>query len=290
MAFTYKGVRQAFRWCEPGTFLMGSPENEPERESFGNDETQHQVTLTKGFWIADTTVTQALWEVVMGDNPSHFKGEELPVEKINWKEAQAFIAKMNGLKAELKLCLPTEAQWEYACRAASTAPFCWGDQIDSTMVNFDGNYPYNNGSPSEYREQTIAVKELYCNDWGLYQMHGNVWEWCQDRVGDYPAEPVIDPQGPESGDSRVLRGGSWDRHGRYCRSAHRSLHDPSYRYDSFGFRLVRGHELQSVRSVRAGQQPAGSHAGGARGGQTGDGLRGGKEPKGMLDRFKDLMK
>ncbi|MBX9918197.1 MAG: SUMF1/EgtB/PvdO family nonheme iron enzyme [Nitrosomonas sp.] len=106
MAFTYKGVRQAFRWCEPGTFLMGSPEDEPERLG---DESQHLVTLTKGFWIADTPVTQTLWQVIMGNNPSTFIGEENPVENVSWDDAQAFIAKMNGLKAELKLCLPTEA-------------------------------------------------------------------------------------------------------------------------------------------------------------------------------------
>jgi formylglycine-generating enzyme required for sulfatase activity len=241
MAFTYKGVRQAFRWCEPGTFLMGSPKDEPERYE---DELQRQVTLTKGFWIADTTVTQALWEVVMGENPSEFKGEDRPVETVSWEDAQAFIAKMNGLKAELKLCLPTEAQWEYACRAESATPFCWGDQIDSTLVNFNGDYPYNNGEPSQNREETVPVKELPCNDWGLYQMHGNVWEWCQDRFANYPVEPVIDPKGPESGVSRVLRGGSWFNYGRYCRSAHRFRSVPSHRYYSFGFRLARGHELK----------------------------------------------
>ena len=180
MAFTYKGVRQVFRWCEPGTFLMGSPSDEPERESLGTDETQHEVTLSKGFWIADTTVKQALWSVVMGDNPSEFIGEDRPVENVNWEDTQTFIAKMNQLKMELRLCLPTEAQWEYACRAGSITSFCWGEQIDSGGVNFDGNYPYNNGRPSENRKQTINVKELPCNDWGLYQMHGNVWEWCQD--------------------------------------------------------------------------------------------------------------
>ncbi len=241
MAFTYKGVRQAFRWCEPGTFLMGSPKDEPER--FG-DELQHEVTLTKGFWMADTPVTQALWEVIMGENPSEFKGKDRPVERISWEDAQAFVAKMNGLKAELKLCLPTEAQWEYACRAESATPFCWGDQINSTLVNFDGNHPYNKGSPSQYRAETVAVKELPCNDWGLYQMHGNVWEWCQDWFGDYPAEPVIDPQGPESGDSRVLRGGSWFDYGGYCRSALRDHYDPSVRSYNIGFRLARGHELR----------------------------------------------
>ncbi|MXS84033.1 formylglycine-generating enzyme family protein [Nitrosomonas oligotropha] len=237
MAFTYKGVRQAFRWCEPEMFLMGSPENEPERNE---NELQHQVTLTKGFWIADTPVTQALWEVIMGGNPSRFKGEELPVENINLEDVQTFITKMNDLKAELKLCLPTEAQWEYACRAGSTTPFSWRDQINSTLVNFNGNLPYNNGSPSEFREQAVAVKELPCNDWGLYQMHGNVWEWCQDWFANYPAEPVIDPKGPESGDSRVLRGGSWNFRGRICRSASRFPYNPSLRHSTFGFRLARG--------------------------------------------------
>ncbi len=244
MAFTYKDVRQAFRWCEPGTFMMGSPKDEPERESFGTDETQHEVSLTKGFWIADTTVTQALWEVVMGENPSRFKGGERPVENVRWEDVQAFINKMNEMKPELKLCLPTEAQWEYACRAESTTPFCWGGQIDSELVNFEGNYPYNNGHKSECRKQTVEVKELPCNDWGLHQMHGNVLEWCQDWLADYPAEPVVDPLGPESSqpnNRRVLRGGSWDYDGRHCRSAYRSDYVPSYRSSGIGFRLARGH-------------------------------------------------
>ena len=206
MAFTYKGVKQAFRWCEPGTFLMGSPEDEPERL---DNELQHEVTLTKGFWIADTPVTQALWQVVMGENPGRFQGEERPVENVSWDDAQVFITKMNDLKPELKLCLPSEAQWEYACRAGTATSFSWGDQIDSSLVNFDGNYPYNDGHKSEYREQTVDVKELPCNDWGLYQMHGNVWEWCADRYGQYPVRPVTDPIGPKRGKERVRRGGGW---------------------------------------------------------------------------------
>lgn len=237
MAFTYKGVRQAFRWCEPGTFLMGSPPDEPERI---DNELQHQVTLTKGFWIADTPVTQALWQVIMGDNPSRFKGDEKPVENVSWDGAQAFISKMNGLKADLKLCLPTEAQWEYACRAGTSTRFSWDDQIDSSLVNFDGNYPYNNSRKSEYREKTVAVKALPCNDWGLYQMHGNVREWCQDWFGAYPVGPVIDPQRPGTRDFRVLRGGSWFDDRRYCRSAYRGSDIPYHRGDSFGFRLARG--------------------------------------------------
>ncbi len=241
MAFTYKDVRQGFRWCEPGTFMMGSPEGEPERLE---RELQHEVTLSKGFWMADTAVTQALWKVVMVNNPSYFKGEDRPVEKIRWEDAQAFINKMNEMKPELKLCLPTEAQWEYACRAESATPFCWGEQIDSELVDFDGNYPYNNGRKSEYRKQTVEVKELPCNDWGLYQMHGNVDEWCHDWFADYPAQSVVDPKGPESGqsnDRRVLRGGSWDSIGGLCRSAYRRHYDPSNRSYRLGFRLARGH-------------------------------------------------
>ena len=206
MAFTYKGVRQGFRWIEPDTFLMGSPENEPER--YG-DETQHRVTISQGFWIADSTVTQALWQAVMGEKPSNFKGDNLPVEQVSWDDVQAFIQKMNGLKAELKLCLPTEAQWEYVCRAGTITPFSFGEQIDSTIVNFDGSRPYNSGKKTEYREQTIAVKTLPASNWGLYEMHGNVLEWCEDWFGDYPTDQIVDPIGAETGTARVLRGGSW---------------------------------------------------------------------------------
>ncbi len=240
MGFTYKGVRQDFRWIELGTFLMGSPLDEPERE---DDETPHEVTLGKGFWLADTTVTQALWEAVMGEHPSRFKGANRPVENISWHNAQAFIDKMNGLKAALRLCLPTEAQWEYACRAGTTTPFSFGDQIGSERVNFNGTAPYNKGRQSEYRRQTVEVGSLPPNEWGLYEMHGTVLEWCQDRYGDYPVQPVVDPQGTASGTDRVLRGGSWIYFGGYCRSAYRYHGDPAYRvfFDAFyGFRLARG--------------------------------------------------
>lgn len=238
MAFIYKGASQKFRWCEPGTFLMGSPENEPERE---DDETQHEVILSKGFWIADTAVTQALWEAVMGNNPSLFKGENRPVEQVSWEDAQAFISKMNGMKPELKLQLPTEAQWEYACRAGSTTPFCWGEQINSEIVNFNSEHPYNNGKQSESRGETVDVESFYQNDWGLWQMHGNVLEWCQDWYGSYTEKIVTDPVGPETGGYRVLRGGPWIYYGRDCRSAYRAGSDPSNRYYHYGFRLARGH-------------------------------------------------
>jgi formylglycine-generating enzyme required for sulfatase activity len=242
MTFNYKGIRHLFRWCEPGTFLMGSPADEPEREPWGKgSETQHRVTLTRGFWIAETPVTQALWEIFMGDNPSRFKGAELPVENVSWDDAQRFINKLNGIKPELQLCLPTEAQWEYACRAGTTTPFSFGDNITTDQVNYDGNIPYNDGRKGEYRKQTVEVKSLPPNAWGLYQMHGNVWEWCQDRYEtQYPTQPVTDPQGADSGTDRVLRGGSWISLGGYCRSAYRDAGDPADRDYYCGFRLSLG--------------------------------------------------
>jgi formylglycine-generating enzyme required for sulfatase activity len=160
--------------------------------------------------------------------------------------------------------LPSEAQWEYACRAGTVTPFAFGDQIDASLVNFNGNYPYNNGKPSAYREQTVAVKSLPPNAWGLYEMHGNVWEWCQDVYGTYPDGAVTDPLGSATGDSRVLRGGSWFNNGRYCRYANRYFNPPAYAAYGRGFRLARGHQASQSSAVAA-QQPARARAAVARG-------------------------
>ena len=238
MAFTFMGVRQVFRWIEPGEFEMGSPEGEPERF---NDEIKHTVNLTQGFWLADSTVTQALWQVVMKENLSKFKGENLPVDSVSWDNAKTFIDEMNSMKPELKLCLPSEAQWEYACRAGTSTPFSFAEQIDSELVNFDGTEPYNKGMKSGYREKTVEIKTLPPNQWGLYEMHGNIWEWCQDWYGDYPDELVTDPQGPETGGHRVVRGGSWFNSGGICRSAYRNDRLSDSAYYSIGFRLALGH-------------------------------------------------
>ena len=269
-------ITQRFRWIEPTSFLMGSPEDEAGR--YGS-ETQHTVILTQGYWLAETACTQALWEAVMRSNPREFKGGMRPVENVSWNDIQNFLEQLNKQHSELNLRLPTEAEWENACRAGTTGAFNFDGELSLDKVNYRGTWDdYNNWGEGALQQTTDVKDEKYRpNAWGLYQMHGNVWEWCQDWFGDYPAEPVIDPKGAESGGSRVLRGGSWGSFGRICRSAYRSHYDPSARDFHFGFRLARGHELQSVRSVRAGQQPAGSHAGGARGGQTGDGLRGGEE-------------
>ena len=241
-AFEVASVRQVLRWIPPGRFLMGSPESEPER--FDNEQ-QHPVTLTRGFWLGETACTQALWRAVTGDNPSHFKDdEEAPVEQVSWDDVmERFLPALNGKVQGLEAALPSEAQWEYACRAGTETPFWFGSQIDSEQVNFNGNYPMPGGRKSAYRERTVGVRALPANGWGLYQMHGNVWEWCADESGPYPEGEAIDPVGraPSSGlAGRVLRGGSWFDGARYCRSAHRYAIGPSGHSDIISFRLVRG--------------------------------------------------
>jgi formylglycine-generating enzyme required for sulfatase activity len=242
MAFHYQKIRHVMRWIEPGIFMMGSPEDEPERYK---DETQHQVTLSEGFWLGATTVTQELWEAVTGDNPSEFKGTQRPVERVSWEDTQKFMEQLNNEIPGLELSLPTESQWEYACRAGTTTPFFFGDNISTNQVNYDGNFPYAKGEKGEYRKETVEVKALPCNDWGLYQMHGNVSEWCRDWFGDYPADPVVDPVGPDKGRYRVYRGGSWFFYGWNCRSADRDWNTPVLRSYDLGFRLSRGRTGQA---------------------------------------------
>ncbi|WP_295437578.1 formylglycine-generating enzyme family protein [uncultured Thiodictyon sp.] len=237
VAFRVKGVRQCLRWVPPGRFLMGSPAGEAQRST---DEAQHWVTLTQGLWLADTACTQALWQAVMGENPSRFQGAQRPVEQVDWDQVQQFIGRLNDLLPGLDACLPTEAQWEHACRAGTRTPFWFGDQITPEQVNYDGNHPYPGGAKGLYREQTVEVRALPCNAWGLYQMHGNVWEWCRDWYGDYPTEPIEDPTGPETGLRRVARGGCWIDRAGHCRSARRSGRGPADRNDGLGFRLARG--------------------------------------------------
>jgi len=235
------GIVQRFRWLNPGTFLMGSPANEPER---GSDETLHRVTLSSGFWLADTACSQALWQAVMGNNPSYFQGDaDNSVENVSWNEVQVFIQRLQQqmLIADLPLRLPTEVEWEYACRAGTETPFAFGENINPELVNYNGHYPYNNAARGLCREMTLPVKSLPANAWGLYQMHGNVWEWCQDcYAAKYGAAPVTDPAGPLTGSVRVLRGGSWFSHGRRARSAGRRRLRPDARRKSIGFRLALG--------------------------------------------------
>ena len=245
--FEIQGGIQRMRWIPPGEFQMGSPEDEPERYP---DEQQHTVLLSQGYWLADTACTQALWRAVLGETPSRFEGDARPVEQVSWQDVvERFLPALNRLIPGLEAVLPSEAQWEYACRAGTQTPFWFGDAITTDQVNYDGNHPYGKGKKGEYREQTVEVKALPANDWGLYQMHGNVWEWCADWLGDYPREAVTDPVGPPEGRERVLRGGGWFSYGRYCRSANRIGYVPCDRNDLIGFRLARGPSPRPAASV-----------------------------------------
>jgi formylglycine-generating enzyme required for sulfatase activity len=229
-----KGVEMKFAWCPPGTFLMGSPAGEPERS---NDETQHRVTLTKGYWLGTHPVTQAQWQAVMGSNPSQFKGDTLPVETVCWDDCQAFVKKLSE-KTGKRFRLPTEAEWEYACRAGTTTPFYFGETISTDQANYDGNYTYGKGKKGVYREKTTPVGSFPANAWGLFDIHGNVWEWCQDRYGPYASSDIIDPQSTDNGTARVLRGGSWYCNPGCCRSACRSSYEPGHRHGYFGCRVL----------------------------------------------------
>lgn len=226
----------SFVYIEPGTFTMGSPSNEPQR---GSDEKQHQVTLTKGYYMQTTEVTQGQWKQVMGSNPSYFKncGDNCPVEQVSWDDAQAFIKKLNSRDGG-GYRLPSEAEWEYACRAGTSTPFSFGRCLSTDQANYDGNYPLTGCSKGKYRQTTTPAASFASNDWGLYDMHGNVYEWCQDWYGKYTNDST-DPVGSSGGSSRVLRGGCWSISAEHCRSANRSYFSPDDRNGSIGFRLVR---------------------------------------------------
>ena len=225
-------------WVRPGTFLMGSPEAEAGREV---DELQHRVTLTNGFWLGKHEVTQRQWESIMGTNPSHFKaaGKDAPVDQVGWSDCQDFIRELNAKVPGGGFRLPTEAEWEYACRAGTTTEFHYGDQLDSTRANFDGSVPYGTGPRGEFRNSTVPGGQFAPNAFGLHDMHGNVWEWCQDWYGAYPRNDVTNPVGPASGNVRVLRGGCWRRSAINCRSAARVQGSLRNRDFDLGLRIVR---------------------------------------------------
>jgi formylglycine-generating enzyme required for sulfatase activity len=222
-----------------GTFVMGSPDSEVDRGR--NAEPLTTVTITKPFWLGATEVTQGQWKAVMGNNRSRFKiNDQFPVERVSWNDAVAFCDKLNqmygnSLPPGYRYSLPTEAQWEYACRAGTTTRFFFGDDLDYNKL---GQYAwYRNNSEGE----SHSVGEKLPNDWGLYDMHGNVWEWCSDWYSaSYPGGNVTDPQGPGSGRFRllVLRGGSWDESARICRSAVRNGWSADYWNDDLGFRVA----------------------------------------------------
>jgi formylglycine-generating enzyme required for sulfatase activity len=248
---------------------MGSPPTEVDRSG---DETQHQVTVSS-FYMGKCEVTQVEYEAVMGTNPSYFKGAKLPVENVSWYEAVEYCNKRSekeGLtlaytinkkkkdpnnrnsKYDDKLNwlvtwnknangyrLPTEAEWEYACRAGTTTPFNTGSNVTTAQASYNGNYPYNKNAKGTYREKTTEAGSFAANRWGLYDMHGNVWEWCWDWYGTYPDSAQNNPAGVVSGAGREIRGGSWDSDAQFLRSANRDINTPSFRDYYLGLRLVR---------------------------------------------------
>lgn len=253
------GVKLTLVLIPPGEFMMGSPEAERqvalEAATAANDSwaisrisaeaPQHRVKITRPFYLGKYEVTQVQWQAVMGNNPSEFKAPANPVEQVSWDDVQSFLAKLNAMgtrrvsaaKAarvalDVKYALPTEAQWEYACRAGTAAAFHFGD--DWTMPGQYGWFRENSGG------STHPVGRKPPNAWGLHDMHGNVWEWCADWFQEryYATSPIDDPPGPASGPTRVSRGGSWHTGALHCRSAYRGTGRLDYRINSLGFRLA----------------------------------------------------
>jgi formylglycine-generating enzyme required for sulfatase activity len=226
----------SFVFIDPGTFIMGSPANELGR---GDDELPHEVELTHGFFLQTTPVTQKQWKAVMGDHPSHFspKGDDHPVESVSWYDCQKFIARLNS-SGEHIYRLPTEAEWEYACRAGKFSS-CSKGEIVELFCDHDPNLDAVGWYCGNAFRTTHPVAQKKPNLWGLYDLHGNVLEWCQDWYGIYPATPQTDPTGPTTGIGRVIRGGSWFSNAKSCRSAARFYWSPNAKSDFIGFRLVR---------------------------------------------------
>ena len=221
-------------YCPPGEFMMGSPESEEGR---CDAEVLHHVELTKGFWLGKYPVTQRQWLSVMG---KYFVGDaHLPNDVISWDHCKEFVEKVKSFaKQQLggEARFPTEAEWEYACRAGTTTAYFWGNALNGDKANCDGNYPCGTAKKGQYLGKTTPVGRYGANAWGFADMHGNVYEWCADWYGDYSGD-VVDPTGPASGDYRVLRGGSWSSHAERCRSAHRGYSEPRWPIISCGFRL-----------------------------------------------------
>ncbi|GMO28089.1 MAG: hypothetical protein Ta2B_08710 [Termitinemataceae bacterium] len=264
----------SFVEIDGGTFTMGSSSNEFERN---NDEVQHQVTVNR-FLIADHELTQEEYQAVMGINPSKFRGAKLPVESVTWYDAIEYCnmrSELEGLELAYNINkvkidqnnsnkdevdnikwivtlnkgasgyrLPTEAEWEYACRAGLDGPFDNGNKFTTKDANFDGHYPWNppktyGFASGKFLKKTVDVKSYKKNRWGIYDMHGNIREWCWDWYGDYPSNAQTDPLGASSGKDRVLRGGSWYDGSERLRAAKRRAYPPSYQDSATGFRLVR---------------------------------------------------
>jgi formylglycine-generating enzyme required for sulfatase activity len=231
------GAELEMVWIEAGDFITGSPDTEIGREI---NEIQHKVTITKGFWIGKYEITQGQWEKVMNTQPWEgqifFKKDgDYPAVYISWNDTQDFIKKINEAEGKEIYRLPTEAEWEYACRAGTKSAYSFGDDVSKLDdYGWHGKNTYDLGNYFAHK-----VGQKLPNPWGIYDMHGNVWEWVHDFYGDYPEEPQIDPKGPESSDNHVFRGGSFYYLSRFARSAYRGYNTPNHRLFNLGFRIVR---------------------------------------------------
>jgi uncharacterized protein (TIGR02996 family) len=236
-----------FTLVPAGTFLMGAPESEPER--YADELPQRPVTLTQSFYLGVYPVTQRQYEAIMGANPSDFHGghnggPDHPVDTVSWHDAVEFCRRLSDRASEREAGrvyrLPTEAEWEHACRAGTTSPYSFGDVCSGREANCDGHYPYNGAGKGPFLQRTTRVGTFEPNAWGLFDMHGNVWEWCADWYDrdSYRRGPTTDPTGPTDGEERVLRGGSWFFRAQRCRSAARLGVSPDGRYHIDGFRVA----------------------------------------------------
>jgi formylglycine-generating enzyme required for sulfatase activity len=219
-----------------GTFTMGSPDS--EEGHFKDEGPQHRVTV-QGFYIGKYEVTQEQYQAVMGTNPSEFNGNNRPVERVSWNDAVEFCRKLSQMTGR-KYRLPTEAEWEYACRAGTTTPFAFGSSLSSDQANFNGGYPYGDAAEGVYQNKTMSVGSFQPNAFGLYDMHGNVWEWCEDYYHSSYVGAPTNGSAWLSGDSsdRVLRGGSWSLYAPFLRSAFRNRNGSGIRDLNGGFRVV----------------------------------------------------
>ena len=227
-----KNLALELRLIPSGTFMMGSPQDEPERKK---DERQHRVTISKPFYLGATPVTAAEYEAVTGKPPSDGDGNRPAV--VTWPDAVRFCEALSRNTGR-QFRLPTEAEWEYACRAGTTTPFNTGTNITTKQANFDGKYVYSGGSPGVYRRESTPVRTFPPNAWGLYDMHGNAYQWCSDWYGPYRTRNAIDPKGPASGKDKVIRGGRYGSGARYIRSAARYSYSANNSSVVFGFRVV----------------------------------------------------
>jgi formylglycine-generating enzyme required for sulfatase activity len=248
--FYEETLSEAVKFCmmliPSGKFLMGSPKDEPERSD--SESPQHEVAISQ-FFMAEYPVTQAQWKIVaampqvereLKTDPSRFKGDNLPVEQVSWYDAVEFCTRLT-IHTNREYRLPSEAEWEYACRAGTTTPFHFGETIVPELANYDGNYTYNNGSKGEYLEKTTPVDHFgLANAFGLSDMYGNVWEWCADywhnNYEGAPSDGSARLKGSKE-EFYILRGGSWINDPRGCRSAYRLWYAPDVSYSYLGFRV-----------------------------------------------------